>query len=77
MTGERITKIIAAHFHVEEDQVSRGVKFDAQFDCDETDIAEIASHLEDEFDIAISDDEADARLTVGNVIDFVVEATKC
>lgn len=74
--GETIVSTIANHFHVNEESLSRDVKLDAQLDCNGTDICQLAEKLEDAFDIAISDDEADAWLTVGDVIDFVLGAVK-
>ena len=45
MIAERITNIIAKHFKVDDDLITRKVKFDAQLDCDETDILAIATLL--------------------------------
>ena len=73
MTGERVAKIIAEHYHLNEDQVTRDVKLDAQLNCNGQDLAEIAGHLEDEFDIVIPTEDSEKWITVGDVFDYVMD----
>ncbi len=69
--SERITKIVAEQLGVEEDQVTAEASFMDDLGADSLDTVELVMALEEEFDIEISDEDAEKIQTVKNAIDYV------
>ncbi len=69
--AERITKIVAEQLGVEEDQVTAEASFMDDLGADSLDTVELVMALEEEFDIEISDEDAEKIQTVQNAIDYV------
>lgn len=69
--SERITKIVAEQLGVEEDQVTVEASFMDDLGADSLDTVELVMALEEEFDIEISDEDAEKIQTVQNAIDYV------
>jgi acyl carrier protein len=69
--SERITKIVAEQLGVEEDQVTAEASFMDDLGADSLDTVELVMALEEEFDIEISDEDAEKIQTVQNAIDYV------
>ena len=68
---ERIKKIVAEQLGVEEDQVTAEASFMDDLGADSLDTVELVMALEEEFDIEISDEDAEKIQTVQNAIDYV------
>lgn len=68
---EKIKAIIAEKLEVSEAQVTDEAKFMDDLGADSLDVVELIMTLEDEFDIEISDEEAEKIVTVRNAIDFM------
>ncbi len=68
---ERITKIIVDRLGVEESQVSLEASFKDDLGADSLDVVELVMELEDEFDIEISDDDAEKIATVGDAVNYI------
>ena len=68
---ERIKKIVAEQLGVEEDQVTVEASFMDDLGADSLDTVELVMALEEEFDIEISDEDAEKIQTVQNAIDYV------
>jgi len=69
--AERITKIVAEQLGVEEDQVTAEASFMDDLGADSLDTVELVMALEEEFDIEISDEDAEKIQTVQNAIDYI------
>lgn len=67
----RIIPIIAYQMGWDSAEVTRDKRFNEDLNVDSLDTVELTMEFEDEFDIAISDEEADELKTVGQVIDFI------
>ena len=68
---ETIFKIIATHFKVPADKVTLSSKFIDDFGADSLDVVEFVLALEDEFDINITDNQAQKIATVKDAIDHI------
>jgi acyl carrier protein len=68
---ERVTKIIVDRLGVEESQVNLDAKFKEDLGADSLDVVEIVMELEDEFDVEISDDDAEKITTVGDAVTYI------
>ena len=70
-TFERVKKIIVDRLDVEESQVVPTASFKDDLGADFFDVVELVMELEDEFDMEISDEEAEKISTVQEVIDYI------
>ena len=71
--AERIKQIVAELLGVEEDQVTTEASFMDDLGADSLDTVELVMALEEEFDIEISDEDAEKIQTVKNAIDYISE----
>ena len=69
--AERIKQIVAEQLGVDEDQVTNEASFMDDLGADSLDTVELVMALEEEFDIEISDEDAEKIQTVQNAIDYV------
>lgn len=67
----RVQKLVAERLGVDEADVKPEASFKEDLDADSLDVVELVMELEDEFDIEISDEDAEKILTVGNVLDYI------
>ena len=72
--AERIKQIVAEQLGVDEDQVTNEASFMDDLGADSLDTVELVMALEEEFDIEISDEDAEKIQTVGQAIDHIKNA---
>ena len=72
---KRIKEIVAEQLGVEESQVSNESSFMDDLGADSLDTVELVMALEEEFDIEISDENAEKIQTVQDAIDYITEHT--
>ncbi|MED1202106.1 acyl carrier protein [Heyndrickxia acidicola] len=68
---ERVTKIIVDRLGVEESKVTLEANFKDDLGADSLDVVELVMELEDEFDMEISDDDAEKIATVGDAVNYI------
>ena len=68
---DRIKKIIAEHLDIEEAKIVLDASLTDDLGADSFDTVELIMALEEQFEIEISDEEAQEILTVKNAVDFV------
>jgi|LWDU01.1.fsa_nt_gi acyl carrier protein len=71
--GERVKKITAKSLDIETALVKDTSNFSLDLGADSLDTTELVMNLEDEFDIEISDIEADNIFTVAEVTEYIKE----
>jgi acyl carrier protein len=72
---KRIKEIVAEQLGVEESQVTNEASFMDDLGADSLDTVELVMALEQEFDIEISDENAEKIQTVQDAIDYITENT--
>ncbi len=73
--AERVKQLVAEQLGVDEDQVTEEASFMDDLGADSLDTVELVMALEEEFDIEISDEDAEKVRTVQVAIDYISEHT--
>jgi len=68
---ERVTKVIVDRLGVDESEVKMEASFRDDLGADSLDVVELVMELEDEFDMEISDEDAEQISTVGNAVTYI------
>ncbi len=68
---ERVTKVIVDRLGVDESEVKLEASFREDLGADSLDVVELVMELEDEFDMEISDEDAEKIATVGDAINYI------
>ncbi len=76
MTVEKIKAIIADKLSVDEDTITLESSFVEDLGADSLDIVELIMALEDEFELEISDEDAEGISTVGDVVEYIKSHTE-
>ena len=74
-TFNRVKMIIAKHLGMNEDAITMSSSFRDDLGADSLDMVEISMSVEEEFDVEISDADAETLGTVGDFINFLNEIT--
>lgn len=72
-TLERVQGIVAERLGVEEDQVTENAAFIEDLNADSLDLVEVIMAMEQEFDLEISDEDAEKIRTVGDAVSYINE----
>ena len=67
----RIKEIIIDKLGIEESKITLKARFIEDLGADSLDTVELIMQFEEEFDIEISDDDAEKLTTVGSSIDYI------
>lgn len=71
MVFEKIRKIIAEQFDIEESEITLESSFQEDLDADSLDVVELIMAIEDEFNIEISDEDAEKISTVKDAVEYI------
>jgi acyl carrier protein len=72
---KRVKEIVAEQLGVDEAQVTNEASFMDDLGADSLDTVELVMALEEEFDIEISDENAEKIQTVQDAVDYITEHT--
>ena len=70
---ERLKKIIAKELSVSEEEVTPDASFIDDLNADSLDLVELIMALEEEFNVKISDEDADKIKTVKDAMEYLQE----
>ncbi|MBF4499909.1 MULTISPECIES: acyl carrier protein [Savagea] len=70
---ERVTKVVVDRLSVDEAKVTETASFRDDLGADSLDVVELVMELEDEFDMQISDEDAEKIATVGDAVKYIEE----
>lgn len=73
MVFEKIKKILADQFDVEEDSITTETNIQEDLGADSLDVVDLIMSLEDEFEFEVPDHEVENIKTVGALVQFVEE----
>ncbi|MET3288438.1 acyl carrier protein [Brevibacillus fluminis] len=68
---EKVKKIVIDRLNVDESKVTLEASFKEDLGADSLDVVELVMELEDEFDLEISDEDAEKITTVGEVVKYI------
>ena len=68
---ERVSKVIVDGLGVDESEVTLQASFREDLGADSLDVVELVMELEDEFDMEITDEDAEKISTVGDAIAYI------
>ncbi|MBD1380014.1 acyl carrier protein [Metabacillus arenae] len=68
---DRVTKIIVDRLGVDAEEVKLESSFKDDLGADSLDVVELVMELEDEFDMEISDEDAENISTVGDAVNYI------
>ncbi|MDI9337088.1 MAG: acyl carrier protein [Alphaproteobacteria bacterium] len=72
----KVTKIIADKLSVEESEITDGASFTNDLGADSLDQVELIMEFEKEFNISISDEDAEKITTFGEAVKYIEENLK-
>ncbi|KMK77176.1 acyl carrier protein [Alkalihalobacillus pseudalcaliphilus] len=70
-TLTRVSKIIVDRLGVDESEVKLEASFKEDLGADSLDVVELVMELEDEFELTISDEDAEKISTVADVVEYI------
>ncbi len=70
---DKVKRMIAERLDIEPGEVKTEAEFVNDLGADSLDIVELLMTLEDEFDLEISDEEAEQLRTVKDAVNFITE----
>lgn len=71
MTLEKVQKIIAEQFEVAADSISADTNIVDDLGIDSLDVVELIISVEEEFGLAIPDEDATELTTVGKIVEYI------
>lgn len=74
-TVEKVKSIIVEQLGAPAEDVTESASFIEDLGADSLDIVELVMALEEEFDIEISDEDAEKIQTVGDAVNYIAEHT--
>lgn len=71
MTFDKIAKVLAEQLGIDQGKITLNSKIVEDLGADSLDVVELLMSLEEEYGISVSDDEAGAIRTVGDIVKLV------
>jgi len=71
MVFEKVRQIISDQFNISEDEIALSTSFTDDLNADSLDVFQVIMAIEEEFEMEISNDEAEKVSTVGDVVEYI------
>ncbi|MFP7494115.1 acyl carrier protein [Terribacillus saccharophilus] len=68
---EQVKQIVIDRLDVDESKVTMEASFKEDLEADSLDVVELVMELEDQFDMEISDEDAEKIATVGDAVNYI------
>ncbi|PAD40031.1 acyl carrier protein [Terribacillus sp. 7520-G] len=68
---EQVKQIVVDRLDVDESKVTLEASFKEDLEADSLDVVELVMELEDQFDMEISDEDAEKIATVGDAVNYI------
>lgn len=73
MVFDKVRQIISEQFNISEDEITLLTSFVDDLNADSLDVFQVIMAIEEEFEMEISNDEAEKVSTVGDVVNYIKE----
>ena len=73
MVFDKVKQIISEQFNISEDEVTLSTSFTDDLNADSLDVFQVIMAIEEEFEMEISNDEAEHVSTVADVVNYIKE----
>lgn len=73
MILEKVKQIISEQFNISEDELTLYTSFADDLNADSLDVFQIIMAIEEEFEIEISNEDAEKVSTVGDLVEYIKE----
>lgn len=70
-TFDKVKEIVVEQLGVDEEEIKLETSFNDDLEADSLDIVELIMALEEEFDMEISDEEAEKMSTIQDVVNYI------
>ena len=70
----KVTEIVSKQMGVDESKITRDTSFVNDLNADSLDTVELVMELEDEFETSIPDEDAEKIQTVGQAVEYILNA---
>ena len=71
MVFDKVKQIISEQFNISEDEITLLTSFTDDLNADSLDVFQVIMAIEEEFEMEISNDEAEKVSTVGDVVEYI------
>lgn len=71
MVFDKVKQIISDQFNISEDEITLSTSFTDDLNADSLDVFQVIMAIEEEFEMEISNDEAEKVSNVGDVVDYI------
>lgn len=73
MVFDKVKQIISEQFNISEDELALSTAFADDLNADSLDIFQVVMAIEEEFEIEISNDDAEKISTIGDAVEYIKE----
>lgn len=71
MVFDKVREIMSEQFNISEDEITLSTSFTDDLNADSLDVFQVIMAIEEEFEMEISNEEAEKVSTVGDVVDYI------
>lgn len=71
MVFDKVKQIISDQFNISEDEITLSTSFTDDLNADSLDVYQVIVAIEEEFEIEVSNDEAEKVSNVGDVVEYI------